>query len=730
MVTRAIHIPASLILVLILLFSCEVRDWNNPYDSGNFIGVKSPLNLDITQVDVHTVRLSWEEQQTHIAGYKIDRKLGDDGDWILAYGKTDSTSWVDTAAVTSNVNYYRVYVYADENESLPLVLSLNPSFPKPAEFQVTQKTDTEIKLSWEDESDGEEGFRIGRKIGDGEWQTHYAIAVENTETWTDTKILLDTTLTYRIQGYAGGNFSGEETKDIKPTFPAPKDLSVEVLDDYRLKLHWQDIYTYETGFGIYRSVNGGTYDFLAEIPSNSESYVDSNLTVGYDYVYRLHAITAENQSHPAVTKSKQTYLPPPGNVEISSDDPYSVHLAWEAVDLPYVTEYQVERKEENGPYIVRGKTSHLEFSDGDITQNNQYTYRVRTVTAHNVSQSSKVHTIIWGEYYDEHWNGSHSDNVISVAMSDDHQWIASGGQENSIKLWDRSDGTLVWSGTQSGPVNVLDFGGLSGTVISGGYGGQVVSWDAASGTQNWTDQHTGVVWDVDIAADNTRLVTGSQDNSLKVWDITTGTELWAGHHSDDVRSVQFTADGSAVVSAGSGGSVVMWNAATGAEVWDKEIGSPLNSVNIDPDQAYVLVGSDRGITVLDYDTGDIIWKQSCGPVMEIVNAFDAPTVLASGPDIDLSAWDSETGAKIWQIDPGKSITTLMAAQTTERVVTGSEDGNVTVWNTNTGDLLWSDTNAEKLWAVSIADDATWIVSGGYDNQIKCWERKFGWILKQ
>jgi|GEM_PF-3293914 len=717
------------VLTSFLLFSCEVRDWENPYDSGNFIGVQSPQNLEASQMNVHTIRLTWEGTQSNIAGYRIDRKLGD-RDWVLDYAVTDSNNWTDTAAVTRSVNYYRVYAYADENESLPLVASLNPSFPKPAEFQVTQMTDTDIRLSWEDESDGEEGFRIDRKIGDGEWQTHFAIIGENTESWTDTTILLDTTLTYRIQAFASENMSGEETKDIKPTFPAPADLSIGVIDDHRLQLHWQDIYTYETGFSIYRSVNGGTYDFLAEIPSNSKSYVDSNLTVGYNYVYRIHAITAENFSHPAFSTAKQTYLPPPGDVGISSGNPDSVRLAWEVVDLPYVTGYQIERKEGDGAYIVRGKTSHLEFSDTDLSQNKQYTYRVRSVTAHNVSKPSDARTLTWGEYYEERWNGAHSDNVISVAMSDDQEWVASGGQDNVVKLWDRSAGTLVWSGAHSGPVNVLDFGGSSGAVISGGYGGQVIVWDVSSGTRNWTGQHSGVIWDLDIAADGTRVVTGSQDNSLKLWDIAAGTEVWSGNHSDDVRSVGFAPDGATVISAGSDGTVMVWDAATGSTVWEKDIGSPVNTVKIDADQAYVIAGSDRGLTVLEFNTGDIVWENVSGAVKEIATPFDESAVLASGTEIELSAWDLATGTGIWQVEPGRSVTSLMAAQAIERAITGEENGEVAVWNTNTGDLLWSGSHAAKVWAVSIADDATWIASGGYDNQVKCWERKFGWIRKQ
>jgi titin len=69
------------------------------------------------------------------------------------------------------------------------------------------------------------------------------------------------------------------------------DVSLSPSADTRPKvnLNWQDNSTNETGFQIFRNLDGGTFWNVANCPANSTSFVDTNVAGGYTYHYQVRA---------------------------------------------------------------------------------------------------------------------------------------------------------------------------------------------------------------------------------------------------------------------------------------------------------------------------------------------------------------------------------------------------------------------------------------------------------
>ena len=111
----------------------------------------------------------------------------------------------------------------------------------------------------------------------------------------------------------------------------------------------------------------------------------------------------------------------------------------------------------------------------------------------------------------------HSGRVASVSYSPDGKRIVSGGENNTVKVWDAESGQEML--TLKGHTKRVWFMTVSSDgrlVVSVGGDNAVKVWDAQTGQETLT--LTTVGYSVSFSPDGKRIVTGG-DDTVKVWDI-------------------------------------------------------------------------------------------------------------------------------------------------------------------------------------------------------------------
>ena len=126
----------------------------------------------------------------------------------------------------------------------------------------------------------------------------------------------------------------------------------------------------------------------------------------------------------------------------------------------------------------------------------------------------------------------HGDDwVRSVCFSGDGAYVASGGDDGRVKVWDASSGACVKDLEHGGGyVMSVCFSGDGAYVASGGSDGRVKVWDASSGACVKDLEHGGYhVWvtSVCFSPDGAQLASYDKMDSKqwKVWDVATGAPV-------------------------------------------------------------------------------------------------------------------------------------------------------------------------------------------------------------
>ncbi|KAI9679438.1 MAG: hypothetical protein M1817_005460 [Caeruleum heppii] len=192
--------------------------------------------------------------------------------------------------------------------------------------------------------------------------------------------------------------------------------------------------------------------------------------------------------------------------------------------------------------------------------------------AHNgtilVSASSDLTVKAWRPHAEgstsPHTVGLHSDYVKCLATpSLSTEWIASGGLDHKIILWDLGGGgerlkidVSQEEQTAKGSVYALGVGG--NIIASGGPESIVRVWDVRSGKRiTKFVGHTDNVRDILINAYDDTIMTASSDQTVKVWSVTAGRcmhtlsmhndSVWSLHSDHPQLAVFYSSDRSGLV---------------------------------------------------------------------------------------------------------------------------------------------------------------------------------------
>jgi len=290
-----------------------------------------------------------------------------------------------------------------------------------------------------------------------------------------------------------------------------------------------------------------------------------------------------------------------------------------------------------------------------LQNNTKYYWRVCASSSIATSNWSEVWSFstIDNEYADPFfgWDG-HLGDIYTIAFSKNGKMIVSGGNDNTVVIWDVSTGKSIKNlFGHSNYVRTISFSPDGTKLASGSKDGTIILWDVNWGTiiKTLVSQNNGV-YSLDFSPDGTKLASGD-NNRIKIWDLSSGTVIKTLNGNNSfILSLDFSPDGRYLVSGGYNNYIELWDLYSGMLVRTFE-------------------GHNSSVYCLSFSP-------------------DGTKLVSGGDDNKIKLWDFNSGMLIKTFEGhNNSVYCFSFSPDGTKLATGSYDGTIKIWNVNNSNLL-------------------------------------------
>ena len=359
--------------------------------------------------------------------------------------------------------------------------------------------------------------------------------------------------------------------------------------------------------------------------------------------------------------------------------------------------------------------------------------------------------------------------VISVAVSPDSNFVATGSRDKSAKLWDLNTGREVRSFLgHEYSVTTLDFSSDGKTLLTGSSDGTVRFWDVSTGKETGSfNPNNEIVSDVTFSPDMKYFAVSCLRDPVKIFETASRKkiiEIEANAESNRKGvNIAFSSDGKWFATGEDDRKANVyktgdWQKAYTFEYGSGSCGGCATFVNFSPDNKNLFMASHHG-SVKKYDlTNGKLLKQYADPVDDL-SSLDVSAdgkKLALATEKEIFVWETEGGKLISKFAPDEAqINETVFTNDGKKLIVTSNNNTAVVWDLqkakSTGSLTGFLNMRDKggitydpnfFWDMQIAkyirfknsllitNDGKSLIKGKFGSKVKRWDIVSGKMIME
>jgi WD40 repeat protein len=331
--------------------------------------------------------------------------------------------------------------------------------------------------------------------------------------------------------------------------------------------------------------------------------------------------------------------------------------------------------------------------------------------------------------------------VTSLAFSPDGGWLASGGYDNSIIIWNAATGAeqirLTWPRPPNDPLAKLEFSPDGNRLASYTDNGEVKIWDYRNGHNVYSLHLRGLSFftyspDGKVWAASTVGPKEGPTTRIEIHDAATGKPLraiptkWYGVTGMTItKEGLLVAAGTTIEDSGDGddpmGTVQVWNVASGELAKSLPEFAAVGPVS--PDGQFMAgISSEKGVAriiVTDLSNSEVKWtfEQQDAEFVSFSPDSKEIAVTTRGSAPGLHLWSLVSGTAVSNVrevlDPSQPVELTIAAFSPDGRWIAAPDSpaySVKVWDVAAGSEVRTFCGQRSVLAVAISPDGRWLAS--------------------